>query len=87
MPEDISGQNRPINEDALQKVTQVLHQADARDQRQQTLVRALLPYLSPGRQARLERAMQISHLSRLAGAALQSNQFPISPMKEEDDHV
>ena len=70
-------QEPPVTEETLRQVSQVMHHLEERDSRQQTLVRALLPYLSPKRQARLERAMQISHLSRLAGVALQNNSlFP-----------
>ena len=64
----------PISEEALQRVSQAVHLMEEKDSRQQTLVRALLPYLSPKRQARLERAMKISHLSRLAGVAFSASQ-------------
>lgn len=76
-----------VTKEAIAQVSQVLHQTEAKERKQQTLVRALLPYLSPKRQARLERAMQISHLSRLAGAALQSNQIPTPLSGEEENHV
>ena len=73
--------------EAIAQVSQVLHQTEAKEKKQQTLVRALLPYLSPGRQARLERAMQISHLSRLAGAALRNNPISAFTGGEEEPHV
>lgn len=76
----------PFLQDTLQQVSQVLHQTEAKSRRQQTLMRALLPYLSPGRQAKLERAMQLSNLSRLAGAALQSSPMS-SILSEEELHV
>ncbi len=71
----------------LAQVSQMLNQAEAKDKRQETLVRALLPYLKPNRKARLERAMQLSHLSRLAGAAFQSGQFPFNSSQEDIHHV
>ena len=40
--------------------------------RQEALLRALMPYLNPGRQKRLERALRVAKLSRIAGAALQN---------------
>ena len=73
---------QPAYQEALQHVSRVLHQTEAKDQRQQTLMRALLPYLSPRRQAKLEQAMKISHLSRLASVALQSD--PLSPSLTEE---
>lgn len=77
---------QPSVENAEQ-VTQVLHKAEAKDARQETLVRALLPYLQPKRQARLERAMQIAHVSRLAGAALRSAPAMIFPTEEGNTDV
>lgn len=65
-------------EAALQQVSQIMQQAQTKGSRQQTLVQALLPYLNPKRQERLERAMQLSQLSRIAGSALQGNiPFPL----------
>ena len=40
--------------------------------RQEALLQALLPYLSPSRRNRLERALRVARLSKLAGAALQN---------------
>ena len=53
-------------------LTQALEANQALDRKQDALVQALLPYLRPGRQARLERAIRIARLSHLAGAALRS---------------
>ncbi len=75
----------PDIQETLQQVSQVLHKAEVKENRQQTLVRALLPYLSPRRQAKLERAMQLSRFSRLAGAALKDH--PKILFGEEDTHV
>ena len=62
------------------QVAAVFRQVQAQDQKQQALIRALLPYLRPGKQRRLERAMQVAKLSHLAGFALQSSE-------QEDNHV
>ena len=78
------GSNTRLRE-ALQKMTNALHQTEVKDKRQQTLMRALLPYLSPRRREKLERAMQLSHLTRLAGAAMQSGPFVLTD--EEGFHV
>ncbi len=43
-----------------------------KDNRQESLVRALMPYLHPRRQARLQRVMELTDLTRLAGAAFRS---------------
>lgn len=66
-------------ENAAQQVSQLIARSEQKEHRQQTLVRALLPYLNPRRQARLERALQLSNLSRLAGSALQSGMLAATP--------
>lgn len=76
----------PIIQEALQQVSHVLHQTEAKEQRQQALMRALLPYLSPRRQGKLEKAIQLSRLSRLAGVALQNSSLS-SLLSEEESHV
>ena len=58
----------------------LLQQAGQPDSRQQALIHALLPYLRPGRQARLERALQVGHMAKLAGSMLQG-------AGKEQDHV
>ena len=73
------------NAEAVKWVSNILSQTEEKDQRQQSLVRALLPYLTPKRRLRLERAMKISHLSRLAGTALQNNQA-VFALREEEKH-
>ena len=60
-------------ENITQGITKVLYQTKEKEAKQQALVQALLPYLRPGHQKRLERAVQIARLSHLAGAALQHN--------------
>jgi len=61
-------------DDALQslpeQVTAVLKQAGTSDPKQEALVHALMPYLRPGRRQRLEQAIRIARISRLAGSAL-----------------
>ena len=73
--------------EAMKQITQALQQSETRDRRQETLIKALLPYLRPNRQARLERAMQLSHLSRLAGAALQNTALSFLQSEEDSNHV
>ena len=74
-------------EDISEQVTNALHRTEAKDKRQETLVRALLPYLHPNRQARLERAMQISHLTRIAGAAFKNAQLSTTSSEDGEPHV
>jgi len=66
----------------LSTVMEQLHQ---RDQKQENLIHALLPYLKPAKRQRLERAMQIAQLSQLAGAAISSDK--ISIVQEALRHV
>ena len=77
--------NTPVDNqsmDVLSKgFTKVIHQAKEREEKQQALVRALLPYLRPGHQKRLERAVQIARLSHLAGTALKTGD--VKPNGEE----
>ena len=56
------------------QVTNAIQHAQEKEQKQQALIHALLLYLRPGRQRRLQRAMQVAQISQLAGAALQSNE-------------
>ena len=61
----------------------MMQQFQIKDQKRQALIRALLPYLRPGKQRRLERAMQITNLSHVAEAAFRGKiQQP-----RENDHV
>ncbi len=76
----------PNIQEALQQFSHVLHQTEAKEHRQQALMRALIPYLSPRRQVKLEKAIQLSRLSRLAGAALQNSALS-SLLSEEESHV
>ena len=54
--------------------------------RQDTLVRALLPYLRPSRQARLKRALELAQLSSLAGQAMPATMAG-KQQQEVDPHV
>ena len=82
-PSEETDRKEILNPETLEQIGQMLHQTEIKDRRQETLVKALLPYLNPGRQARLERAMQLSHLSRLAGAAFRSNVLPFISAQED----
>ena len=47
-------------------------QASVHEPRQEALLQALLPDLTPSRRSRLERALRVAKLSKIAGAALQN---------------
>lgn len=76
-----SPEQLPVMPDTIRNV---LQQANRTDPRQEALIRALLPYLRPGRQERLERAMQIARLSHLAEFALQTASIA---QEQEANHV
>lgn len=82
---DIPAQEMP--QQMMQQVSDILQQTETKEKRQQNLIRALLPYLHPRRQARLERAMQLSHLSRLAGAAMRNGTAIQQSAQKGDAHV
>lgn len=77
-PKDLTPEEGP---QIAAQMNRLLTQNQEREKKQQALVRALLPYLHPQRQARLERAMQVAHLSHLAGA------LGSAAPKEGDEHV
>ena len=54
---------------AIMGLLQRSHEAEPR---QEALIQALLPYLKPERQRKLQRAMKLARLSNLAGFALQN---------------
>lgn len=58
---------------------------ERRSTRQAALVRALMPYLRPGRRERLQRAIQVAQLSNLGNLLAQSGLM--AQQKEEEGHV
>lgn len=54
------------------EIFQFLQQTNSTDTRQQALLQALIPYLKPERQRKLQRAMQVARLTNLAGYALKN---------------
>lgn len=60
------------NEAIPSGLTKVLHEVKEKDEKHQALVHALLPYLNPRHQKKLQRAVQAVRLSYLAGTALQN---------------
>ena len=58
----------------IKDFSRILEKMQEKDDKRQALVRALLPYLRPGHQRRLERAIQIAKLSHMAGEALKNEQ-------------
>ena len=51
---------------------QLLQQANHTDARQEALLQALMPYLKPERQKKLQRAIRVAKLTQLAGFALKN---------------
>lgn len=82
-----SGHDPPAPQEMLSDLTQMLRQAEKTDKKQEALCQALRPFLKPNRQERLERAMQIAHLSHLAGIALRSGKGRTERHEEVDGHL
>lgn len=72
--------------EVIETFSNMLRHAEHEEKKQEALFRALRPYLKPGRQERLERALQISHLSHLAGAAIRSGKIKPGSI-EGGDHA
>lgn len=71
----------------MDNISRMLHQAEKNDKKREALCQALRPYLRPNRQERLERAMQIAHLSHLAGLAFRSGTGKVETHEEVRDHL
>ena len=56
----------------LAPLMKIMQQAGHTDARERALLEALKPYCSEERQGRIDRAIRIARLSRIAGAALRS---------------
>lgn len=54
------------------QITQLLSQASQMERKQDALLRALKPFLQPGRQEKIDKAMQVARISQLAGYALKN---------------
>lgn len=61
-----------IDEGMMQAVFGMMQQMQQTDSRQDALLCALKPYLAPERREKIDRAIQIARISRLAGSALRS---------------
>ena len=59
-----------------------VHSIQKKDEKQQALVRALLPYLRPKHQKKLEQAIRFVQLTHVAGASMQ-NRKQDNERKEE----
>lgn len=70
MPEMISG------------ISRFIQQSQQLNERQEALFQALRPYLKPGRQAKLDRAIQLARLSHLAEAAIRSEKLSFREVSE-----
>ena len=58
------------DEEMLRGMMQLMQQMQQNDGRQEALLRALKPYLAPDRRDKLDQAMQLARLSKIAGFAL-----------------
>ena len=65
---DLSNSTPPIPEG----ITGFLSTAQKRDEKQDALVRALLPYLRPNHQKKLEQAIRVAQITHWAGITLQT---------------
>ncbi len=79
------GQETEVPPNLPEQVQQLMTEAPKATAKEDALVRALLPYLRPNRKARLQRAMQVAHLSQIASAAWKSS--VANRPSEEDNHV
>ncbi len=61
-----------MDENMLFSLMQLMQQLQQTDAKQDALLCALKPYLAPDRQAKLDKAMQIARLSRIAGFAMKN---------------
>ena len=59
-----------FNQETISQVLRTLTTAGALNEKHAALFRALRPYLSEHKQAKLDRAMQLARLSQVAGLAL-----------------
>ena len=60
-----------LNNDLSDKLGNTLNSRQKKDEKQQALVQALLPYLRPNHQKKLERALKLVQLTHLAGVTMQ----------------
>ena len=62
----------PIHDTIAAGLSQAFQEVRKKEEKQQALVHALLPYLRPSHKRKLERAIQAARLSQLAGTALRN---------------
>ncbi len=58
------------DEEMLRGMMQLMQQVQQNDGKQEALLHALKPYLAPDRRDKLDKAMQLARLSKIAGFAL-----------------
>lgn len=68
----VSPPTPPIDEGMMQAMMGLMQQARQTDSRQEALLAALKPYLAPERREKIDRAMQLAKISRIAGSALRN---------------
>ncbi len=62
-----------MDEGMMLRLMQMMQQMQHTDGKQEALLCALKPYLSPQRRDKLDRAMQLARISQLAGSALKNS--------------
>ncbi len=70
MAEEQAVPSMPIDPKMMQALFGMMQQLQQTDSRQDALLCALKPYLAPARREKIDRAIQIARLSRLAGTAM-----------------
>lgn len=71
-PQEEPAQESPVSDGSLQMMMELMQQFGSTDQREAKLLNALKPYFSQDRQQRIDRALRIAKLSKIAGATLRS---------------
>lgn len=73
-PPGESAEEQPADPDPQMAgaIFELLQKANRPDGRQDALISALMPYLRPSRQKKLQRALRVAKLSHLAGFALKN---------------
>lgn len=67
------------------EISEALQHVRQKEEKQQALVNALLPYLRPGHRKKLEQAVRIARLSQLAGSAWRTTAGNISQKEATTD--
>lgn len=77
--------SEPMQKTITVGLTQAFQKVKEKEEKQQALVRALLPYLRPSHKRKLERAIQAARLSQLAGTALKNGTQATADLEDSHD--